>query len=99
MAQQVASGAGHGMPPAGANTAAKVNNSINSMEDLMKAGKAMADEVWKGVKGSKNARIAGLAALAAGAGWAAEKAKGHQQSVQNDFNKEQQMRKQLMSDG
>ena len=69
------------------------------MEDLMKAGKAMADEVWKGVKGSKNARIAGLAALAAGAGWAAEKAKGHQQSVQNDFNKEQQMRKQLMSDG
>lgn len=99
MAQQAASAAGHGMPPAGANTAAKVNKSINTMDDLMRAGKEIAGSVMKGIKGSKNARMAGLAALAAGAGWAAEKAKGHQKSIENDYNKEQQMRKQLMSDG
>jgi hypothetical protein len=69
------------------------------MDDLMRAGKEIAGSVMKGIKGSKNARMAGLAALAAGPGWAAEKAKGHQQSMENDYNKEQQMRKQLMSDG
>ena len=69
------------------------------MEDLMKVGRGLADEVWKGVKNSKNARVAGLAVLAAGAGWAAERVKNHQQTVDADYNREQQMRKQLMSDG
>jgi hypothetical protein len=37
--------------------------------------------------------------LAAGAGWAAERAKNHQSTANADYNKEQQIRKQLMSDG
>ena len=69
------------------------------MQDLMKAGKAVAEDVWKGVKGSKSARLAGVAALASAAGWAAEKAKGHKEAAVKEYNREQKMRKQLMSDG
>lgn len=62
-------------------------------------GKKVASDVMKGTKGSKNVRVAGLAALAAGAGWAAERFKGQQQVANADYNREQQMRKELMSDG
>lgn len=87
------------MPPAGANTAAKVNKSMNIMEEVMGYGKQLAGNVAKGTKGSKNVRVAGLAVLAASAGWAAERFKGHQQTANADYNREQQMRKELMSDG
>jgi len=87
------------MPPGGAQTAAKVNKSINVMEEVMSYGKKVASSVMKGTKGSKNVRVAGLAALAAGAGWAAERVKGNQQKVDTGYNREQQMREQLMSDG
>jgi len=99
VAQQAASAAGHGMPPAGANTATKVTKSINSMEELMSYGKGLAGKIMKGAKESTGARAAGLAVLAAGAGWAAERAKNHQSTANADYNKEQQIRKQLMSDG
>jgi hypothetical protein len=99
VAKQVASAAGHGMPPAGAHTATKVTKSMNVMEEIMGYGKKLASSVAKGTKGSKNVRMAGLAALAAGAGWAAERAKGHQQTANADYNKEQQIKQQLMSDG
>jgi hypothetical protein len=69
------------------------------MEDLMKAGKAVAEDVWKGIKGSKSARLAGVAALASAAGWAAERAKNHKLTAQKEYNKQEQVRKQLMSDG
>lgn len=69
------------------------------MEELMSHGKQLAGSVAKGTKGSKNARVAGLAVLAAGAGWAAERLKGNQQKVDVGYNREQQMREQLMSDG
>jgi hypothetical protein len=87
------------VPPAGAKTVAKVNGSINIMEEVMSYGKKLAGNVAKGTKGSKNARTAGLAVLAASAGWAAERLKGHQRSSDQDYNREQQMRKELMSDG
>jgi hypothetical protein len=92
-------GAGHGIPPAGAHTATKVTKSIGAMEELMSYGKDLAGRVMKGAKDSKGARAAGLAVLAAGAGWAAERAKNHQQTVNADYNKEQQIKQQLMSDG
>lgn len=69
------------------------------MDSLMKAGSEIASNVMKGIKGSKNTRIAGLAALATGAGWVAERAKGHQKALDVEYNREQQMRQQLMSDG
>jgi hypothetical protein len=72
---------------------------MNVMDELMSYGKQLAGNVAKGTKGSKNVRVAGLAALAAGAGWAAERLKGNQQKVDADYNRERQMREQLMSDG
>ena len=65
----------------------------------MSYGKKLASNVAKGTKESKNVRVAGLAVLAAGAGWAAERFKGRQQTANAGYNKEQQMRKELMSDG
>lgn len=91
--------AGHGVPPAGAANSAAVKKGINTMEDLMTAGKKMAGEVSKGIKSSKSARIAGLAVLASAAGWAAERAKNHKGSAEAEYSKQEQIRRQLMSDG
>lgn len=98
--RKVASAAGKGTPPPSAiPSASTVSKGAGVLEDLMAYGKDLSSAVFKGAKESKNIRMLGLATLAGATGWAVGKRKDAQKAQTQEFNRQQAIRRSLMSDG
>jgi hypothetical protein len=97
---KMAARAGRGMAPEAERLTQKAARSTASiLDDVMDVGRTVAREVIGGMKNSKNIRAAGLAALIGTSGYLTGKMKDGQTKQKAEFNRQQEIRRQLMGDG